>query len=68
MYVIEYIYIFIYIFFLGIPVFESAPTLSPLYDLIVKSQLNEEEGVSPPASARSMRFYAVSTVLDQPAV
>ncbi|XP_056325955.1 mediator of RNA polymerase II transcription subunit 1 [Danio aesculapii] len=41
----------------GIPVFETAPTLSPLYDLIIKSQLREEGGASPP-SAQSMRFYA----------
>ncbi|KAK7122896.1 hypothetical protein R3I94_019870 [Phoxinus phoxinus] len=42
----------------GIPVFETAPTLSPLYDLIIKSQLHEDEGASPPALAQTMRFYA----------
>ncbi|XDV44762.1 hypothetical protein PO909_013002 [Leuciscus waleckii] len=44
----------------GIPVFETAPTLSPLYDLIIKSQLHEDGGASPPALAQTMRFYAVS--------
>ncbi|KAM9462396.1 mediator of RNA polymerase II transcription subunit 1 [Clarias gariepinus] len=42
----------------GIPVFESVPALSTLYDLIIKSQLGEEDGNSALASARSMRFYA----------
>ncbi|XP_026864985.2 mediator of RNA polymerase II transcription subunit 1 [Electrophorus electricus] len=42
----------------GIPVFESAPALSPLYDLIIKSQLRDDENVSSAASAVSMRFYA----------
>lgn len=48
------------IFVIGIPVFESVPALSPLYDLIIKSQLSEDDGSDTPASARSMRFYAVS--------
>uniref|UniRef100_A0A673FWK9 Mediator of RNA polymerase II transcription subunit 1 n=1 Tax=Sinocyclocheilus rhinocerous TaxID=307959 RepID=A0A673FWK9_9TELE len=41
----------------GIPVLETVPTLSPLYDLIIKSQLHEEGEASPPALAQSMRFY-----------
>ncbi len=45
---------------LGIPVFETVPTLFPLYDLIFKSQLHEEGGASPPALAKSMCFHAVS--------
>lgn len=47
-------------FLLGIPVFETVPTLFPLYDLIIESQLHEEGEASPPALAKSMRFYAVS--------
>ncbi|XP_060795335.1 mediator of RNA polymerase II transcription subunit 1 isoform X2 [Neoarius graeffei] len=42
----------------GIPVFELVPALAPLYGLIVKSQLSEEDGSDAPAPARSMRFYA----------
>ncbi|RXN37612.1 mediator of RNA polymerase II transcription subunit 1 [Labeo rohita] len=42
----------------GISVFETMPPLSPLYDLIIKSQLHEEGEASPPALAQSMRFYA----------
>ncbi|XP_027014865.2 mediator of RNA polymerase II transcription subunit 1 [Tachysurus fulvidraco] len=42
----------------GIPVFESVPALSPLYDLIITSQFSEEDGSTAPASARFMRFYA----------
>lgn len=49
-------------FVLGIPVFESVPALSPLYDLIIKSQLSEEDCGNAPASTRSMRFYAVSNI------
>uniref|UniRef100_A0A672RFS6 Mediator of RNA polymerase II transcription subunit 1 n=1 Tax=Sinocyclocheilus grahami TaxID=75366 RepID=A0A672RFS6_SINGR len=41
----------------GIPVLETVPTLSPLYDLIIKSQLHEEGEASSPALAQSMRFY-----------
>ncbi|XP_056627467.1 mediator of RNA polymerase II transcription subunit 1 isoform X2 [Triplophysa dalaica] len=41
----------------GIPVFESAPTLSSLYELIIKSQLREEGCVSPGLD-KLMRFYA----------
>ncbi|XP_059386649.1 mediator of RNA polymerase II transcription subunit 1 isoform X2 [Carassius carassius] len=41
----------------GIPVLETVPTLSPLYDLIIKSQLHEEGEASPPDLAQSMRFY-----------
>uniref|UniRef100_A0A9J8ACA3 Mediator of RNA polymerase II transcription subunit 1 n=1 Tax=Cyprinus carpio carpio TaxID=630221 RepID=A0A9J8ACA3_CYPCA len=48
-----------YIFsFLGIPVFETTPTLFPLYDLIIKSQLHEEGEASLPALTKSMLFYA----------
>ncbi|ROL47992.1 Mediator of RNA polymerase II transcription subunit 1 [Anabarilius grahami] len=42
----------------SIPVFETAPTLSPLYDLIIKSQLHEDGGATSPALAQTMRFYA----------
>lgn len=49
-------------FVTGIPVFESVPAPSSLYHLIIKSQLAEEDGSSAPASARSMRFYAVSII------
>nr|XP_055031695.1 mediator of RNA polymerase II transcription subunit 1 [Misgurnus anguillicaudatus] len=41
----------------GIPVFETAPTLSSLFDLIIKSQLHEEGCVSPGLD-QSVRFYA----------
>uniref|UniRef100_A0A8C1NE51 Mediator of RNA polymerase II transcription subunit 1 n=1 Tax=Cyprinus carpio TaxID=7962 RepID=A0A8C1NE51_CYPCA len=42
----------------GIPVFETTPTLFPLYDLIIKSQLHEEGEASLPALTKSMLFYA----------
>lgn len=48
-------------FVVGIPVFESVPALSPLYDLIIKSQFSDEDGSTTPTSARFMRFYAVSS-------
>lgn len=50
------------VFVTGIPVFELVPALAPLYDLIVKNQLSEEDGSDAPAPARSMRFYAVSDI------
>ncbi|KAG7492268.1 hypothetical protein MATL_G00012610 [Megalops atlanticus] len=42
----------------GIPVFETAPTLAPLYELIVQSQLQEEGGGALPPHTHAMRFYA----------
>lgn len=45
----------------AIPVFETPPTLSPLYQLIVQSQLQRlEEGSSPPPPPHNMHFYSVS--------
>lgn len=45
----------------AIPVFESSPSLSPLYQLIVQSQLQLlEEGSAPPPPPRNMHFYSVS--------
>uniref|UniRef100_A0AAY4ADS4 Mediator of RNA polymerase II transcription subunit 1 n=1 Tax=Denticeps clupeoides TaxID=299321 RepID=A0AAY4ADS4_9TELE len=41
----------------GIPVFDSAPPLAPLYQLIVQSQLQDEAATAPEA-AHNMRFYA----------
>lgn len=44
----------------SIPVFESPPKLSPLYQLIVQSQLQLiEEGSAPPPLPHSMHFYSV---------
>uniref|UniRef100_A0A671YDV9 Mediator of RNA polymerase II transcription subunit 1 n=1 Tax=Sparus aurata TaxID=8175 RepID=A0A671YDV9_SPAAU len=44
----------------SIPVFESSPSLSPLYQLIVQSQLQVlEEGVSTPPPSHNMHFYSV---------
>ncbi|CAI5658793.1 unnamed protein product [Oreochromis niloticus] len=44
----------------SIPVFETPPTLSPLYQLIVQSQLQRlEEGSSPPPPPHNMHFYSV---------
>ncbi|XP_076008153.1 mediator of RNA polymerase II transcription subunit 1 [Genypterus blacodes] len=44
----------------SIPVFESSPSLSPLYQLVVQSQLQLlEEGSSPPPPPRNMHFYSV---------
>ncbi|CDQ74957.1 unnamed protein product [Oncorhynchus mykiss] len=42
----------------GIPVFETPPTLSPLYELIVHNQLQEEGGNPLTAPTHAMRFYA----------
>uniref|UniRef100_A0A3P9J2F7 Mediator of RNA polymerase II transcription subunit 1 n=1 Tax=Oryzias latipes TaxID=8090 RepID=A0A3P9J2F7_ORYLA len=43
-----------------IPVFETAPSLSPLYQLIVQSQLQLlEEGSSLPAPSHNMHFYSI---------
>uniref|UniRef100_A0A674AG63 Mediator of RNA polymerase II transcription subunit 1 n=1 Tax=Salmo trutta TaxID=8032 RepID=A0A674AG63_SALTR len=42
----------------GIPVFETPPTLSPLYELIVQSQLQEEVGNPLTTPTHAMRFYA----------
>ncbi|XP_038847313.1 mediator of RNA polymerase II transcription subunit 1 [Salvelinus namaycush] len=42
----------------GIPVFETPPTLSPLYELIVQSQLQEEGGNPLTTPTHAMRFYA----------
>uniref|UniRef100_A0A3P8ZLN2 Mediator of RNA polymerase II transcription subunit 1 n=1 Tax=Esox lucius TaxID=8010 RepID=A0A3P8ZLN2_ESOLU len=42
----------------GIPVFEAPPTLSPLYELIVQSHLQEEGGDPPNSPTHAMRFYA----------
>uniref|UniRef100_A0A8K9UF93 Mediator of RNA polymerase II transcription subunit 1 n=1 Tax=Oncorhynchus mykiss TaxID=8022 RepID=A0A8K9UF93_ONCMY len=42
----------------GIPVFETPPTLSPLYELIVQNQLQEEGGNPLTAPTHAMRFYA----------
>ncbi|XP_051530421.1 mediator of RNA polymerase II transcription subunit 1-like isoform X3 [Myxocyprinus asiaticus] len=42
----------------GIPVFETAPALFPLYDLIIKSQLHEEGVATHPVLAQSTRFCA----------
>lgn len=48
-------------FFPAIPVFETPPTLSPLYQLIVQSQLQRlEEGSSQPPPPHNMHFYSVS--------
>uniref|UniRef100_A0A672FSD8 Mediator of RNA polymerase II transcription subunit 1 n=1 Tax=Salarias fasciatus TaxID=181472 RepID=A0A672FSD8_SALFA len=44
----------------SIPVFETSPSLSPLYQLIVQSQLELlEEGGSPPPTSHNMHFYSV---------
>lgn len=44
----------------AIPVFESTPSLSPLYQLIVQSQLQlQEENGSPPLAPHNMHFYSV---------
>ncbi|GLD62884.1 mediator of RNA polymerase II transcription subunit 1, partial [Lates japonicus] len=44
----------------SIPVFESSPSLSPLYQLIVQSQLQLlEEGSSTPPPSHNMHFYSV---------
>ncbi|KAL7372722.1 hypothetical protein ABVT39_021450 [Epinephelus coioides] len=44
----------------SIPVFESSPSLSPLYQLIVQSQLQLlEEGASTPPPPHNMHFYSV---------
>lgn len=49
-------------FFPAIPVFENSPSLSPLYQLIVQSQLQLlEEGSSTPPPSHNMHFYSVST-------
>uniref|UniRef100_A0A665TQ55 Mediator of RNA polymerase II transcription subunit 1 n=1 Tax=Echeneis naucrates TaxID=173247 RepID=A0A665TQ55_ECHNA len=43
-----------------IPVFETSPQLSPLYQLIVQSQLQQlEEGSSTPPPSHNMHFYSV---------
>uniref|UniRef100_A0A3Q2QRB4 Mediator of RNA polymerase II transcription subunit 1 n=1 Tax=Fundulus heteroclitus TaxID=8078 RepID=A0A3Q2QRB4_FUNHE len=43
----------------SIPVFETAPNVSPLYQLIVQSQLQLlEEGGSVPATLHNMQFYS----------
>ncbi|KAM4623471.1 mediator of RNA polymerase II transcription subunit 1 [Polymixia lowei] len=43
----------------GIPVFESSPSLSPLYQLIVNSQLQLlEEGSPQPPPSHNMHFYS----------
>uniref|UniRef100_A0A8C7FSR9 Mediator of RNA polymerase II transcription subunit 1 n=1 Tax=Oncorhynchus kisutch TaxID=8019 RepID=A0A8C7FSR9_ONCKI len=42
----------------GIPVFETPPTLSPLYELIVQNQLQEEGGNPLTTPTHAMRFYA----------
>uniref|UniRef100_A0A8C9WRH9 Mediator of RNA polymerase II transcription subunit 1 n=1 Tax=Scleropages formosus TaxID=113540 RepID=A0A8C9WRH9_SCLFO len=42
----------------GISVFETTPTLAPLYELIVQSQLQEEGAGVLPSHAQTMRFYA----------
>lgn len=45
----------------AIPVFETSPSLSPLYQLIVQSQLQVlEEGSSTPPPSHNMHFYSVS--------
>uniref|UniRef100_A0AAX7TGX1 Mediator of RNA polymerase II transcription subunit 1 n=1 Tax=Astatotilapia calliptera TaxID=8154 RepID=A0AAX7TGX1_ASTCA len=44
----------------SIPVFETPPILSPLYQLIVQSQLQRlEEGSSQPPPPHNMHFYSV---------
>uniref|UniRef100_A0A8C5EFP0 Mediator of RNA polymerase II transcription subunit 1 n=1 Tax=Gouania willdenowi TaxID=441366 RepID=A0A8C5EFP0_GOUWI len=44
----------------SIPVFETSPSLSPLYQLIVQSQLQLlEEGGSPSPPLNNMHFYSV---------
>uniref|UniRef100_A0A4W6BUV5 Mediator of RNA polymerase II transcription subunit 1 n=2 Tax=Lates calcarifer TaxID=8187 RepID=A0A4W6BUV5_LATCA len=44
----------------SIPVFENSPSLSPLYQLIVQSQLQLlEEGSSTPPPSHNMHFYSV---------
>ncbi|CAK6956668.1 mediator of RNA polymerase II transcription subunit 1 [Scomber scombrus] len=44
----------------SIPVFESSPSLSPLYQLIVQSQLQLlEEGSTTPPPSHNMHFYSV---------
>uniref|UniRef100_A0A665T6D2 Mediator of RNA polymerase II transcription subunit 1 n=1 Tax=Echeneis naucrates TaxID=173247 RepID=A0A665T6D2_ECHNA len=44
----------------SIPVFETSPQLSPLYQLIVQSQLQQlEEGSSTPPPSHNMHFYSV---------
>uniref|UniRef100_A0A8C5D353 Mediator of RNA polymerase II transcription subunit 1 n=1 Tax=Gadus morhua TaxID=8049 RepID=A0A8C5D353_GADMO len=43
----------------GIPVFDSPPALSPLYQLIVHSQLQRlDEGGPPPKPSHNMHFYS----------
>ncbi|KAM8877277.1 mediator of RNA polymerase II transcription subunit 1 [Synchiropus picturatus] len=42
----------------SIPVFEGAPNLSPLYKLIVQSQLQDESGSSP-APSHNMHFFSM---------
>lgn len=45
----------------AIPVFESPPTLSPLYQLIVQSELHlQEDGNVTPPCPHNMTFYSVS--------
>uniref|UniRef100_A0A8D3BEE1 Mediator of RNA polymerase II transcription subunit 1 n=1 Tax=Scophthalmus maximus TaxID=52904 RepID=A0A8D3BEE1_SCOMX len=44
----------------SIPVFETSPSLSPLYQLVVQSQLQLlEEGSSTPPPSHNMHFYSV---------
>uniref|UniRef100_A0A7N8X9M9 Mediator of RNA polymerase II transcription subunit 1 n=1 Tax=Mastacembelus armatus TaxID=205130 RepID=A0A7N8X9M9_9TELE len=44
----------------SIPVFETSPSLSPLYQLIVQSQLQLlEEGTATPPPSHNMHFYSV---------
>lgn len=51
----------------AIPVFESPPTLSPLYQLIVQSELRlQEDGSVTPPCPHNMTFYSVSRHTQSP--
>lgn len=55
---------FLFFFTTAIPVFESPPTLSPLYQLIVQCELRlQDDGNVTPPCPHNMTFYSVS-VLD----
>lgn len=55
------IFFVVVVVFLAIPVFESTPGLSPLYQLIVQSQLQlQDENGSTPVPSHNMHFYSVS--------
>lgn len=58
---------FFFVLFTAIPVFESPPALSPLYQLIVQSELRlQEDGNATPPCPHNMTFYSVSTLYHPP--